>query len=166
VKAALRVMFWQQSKRSLPSKQKYLIHLIPSFDTLSPCTSSSTPACLDSLPITTTMGSRSSSIPDSVTPYCRELFDRLQTDIEDVSERRDAIIWIAELFLMEQTQACKLLEAREKRIVSTIATATEKAIIQDNQEIIDLTPSSEDEEERGQCWIQGAHRVCMLTEMQ
>ncbi|KAF3053555.1 hypothetical protein E8E11_011728 [Didymella keratinophila] len=82
-----------------------------------------------------------SSLPDVVIPYCRELFNHFQTDIEHDPKKRDAIIWIADLMRVVQTLARKVLERRKKRI-ATAKTVTAPV----SDEIVDVAQPDDEEE--------------------
>ena len=91
------------------------------------------------------MENNGSSLPDTVIPYCHELWDRFEADIERDAEKRDAIIWIADLLRGGQGPACEVLEAREKRIVTAKAVTTAAGM-----EVVDLTQSDDEEDPQGQ----------------
>lgn len=91
------------------------------------------------------MENNGSSLPDALIPYCRELLDRFQVDFKQDPKKRDAIIWVADLLRSEQGLAHKVLEAREKRIVTSRAVTTTAS-----KEVVDLTLESDGDDFEGE----------------
>lgn len=99
----------------------------------------------------TTMHGGSESIPDTLIPYCRELYDRLKADIADDPRKSGAINWVVGMLGVKKSPALKVLNERAQRMqAANVALTTKSSVEKVSAEAVGSTTSRIASEAEGQ----------------